>query len=292
MRLGIVTMGTGAYAAAGAGVLRALDERRITPFAVCGMQFGALIALEHLRQSDGCGMRLSIEAAARSGKKLLKPGCRSAELLSGKRCALCDGRELSRILFLQGGERPLALYDRRAIFPCRTAVGGRRIVFSTGSYVQGAGVMLSMQATAAFAARAAMGCPPFFSPVTHMGACLLPEDDPSFAADQLLRMGADRVLIVDPCASASHEPDALELAYGCRCVAAGEMLPTHARALRIVMPPHIGALGFERMALFEHAGYEAAKQRLDQTFESMGMTLCRILPFSSRVTEITHRGRR
>jgi len=53
MRLGVVLTGTGAHAAACAGLLRALEERGIEPYCVCGMGGGAWpAALWALRWSD------------------------------------------------------------------------------------------------------------------------------------------------------------------------------------------------------------------------------------------------
>ena len=57
MRLGVVLTGVGAHAAAGAGVLRALEERGIEPHCVCGMDGGAFAAALYAMGKDAAEIR-------------------------------------------------------------------------------------------------------------------------------------------------------------------------------------------------------------------------------------------
>lgn len=287
MRLGIVMLGTGAYAAANAGVLRSLYARGIEPYAVCGMHAGAWTAAQYLSGYDGAEMEKALEQAAREGSRLFRAQHSARALLTGRKKWLCEGAGLNRLLRIQAGERLLALCERRGIFPCRIAANGRRVVFSSLAYAQGADVTLTLQATIGFAARAAMGNPPFLSPMPWLGSALLPEESPAWAAGQLYRLGVDRVLIVEPRAAMAHEPDALELAASARRWAAEEMMPEGTGILRVMTPGDAGALSFDRMPQIAQAGYEAAQAQLDDVLRGMGMMLCRVLPFHARADAIS-----
>lgn len=287
--MGIVMMGTGAYAAANAGVLRVLGERAIEPYAVCGMQDGAWLAALHVSGCDAVQMDCAISVMARGAGRLFRPVYSSGALMSGKTTSLCDGRRLERLLKIQVGERILSVCERRGIFPCRIAATGRRVVFTTRAYVSSEDCELSQHATLSFAARAAMACPPFLSPLPWLGSCLLPEEDSAWAAEQLLRMGADRVLIVEPRAAMGRNMDALELATARRRWDVGEAGQLAATVIRIPMPVTIGALDYSCMAQLAQAGYDAASVQMDAALQGLGMTQCRILPFRARVQQTVSR---
>ncbi|MFQ9448065.1 MAG: hypothetical protein ACLR4A_12690 [Christensenellales bacterium] len=80
---------------------------------------------------------------------------------------------------------------------------------------------MTLQASTAFAARAALSRPPFVSPMEWMGSPLLPMDDVPLACRLLQTMGAQRVLVVAPQTALRHQPDALEQASGFLCHARG-----------------------------------------------------------------------
>ncbi len=289
MHLGIVMRGTGALAAANAGVLRLLRERGIGVYAVCGMHFGAWTAMQ---VACGYGVQEMEEAllrAASAGRRLLGAQHSSRALLSGARAWMSDGAPLQRLMRLEMGERLLALCAPRAIVPCRLAATGRRVVFSTCAYAQGRDVQLTQQATVGFAARAALACPPVISPMSWSGSWLLPEADTAFAADQLLRIGADRVLIVDPRPAPSRRLDAMELA----CAAGGWDVDAaegkECGILRVTMPAHWGALDFARMRDAAQIGYEAASVQMDALLHQLGMAQGRVLPFRARALAVSPR---
>ena len=280
-------MGTGAYAAANAGVLHALSSRGIVPYAVCGMHFGAWIAALHLSGRDNREIEEALLLASRAGSRLIRAQHSSVDLLRGKNAALCEGTVLSRLLRAQTGERLLGLCDRRGIFPCRIASSGRRVVFSSQPYAQGKDVSLTLQATVSFAGRAAMAQPPFLSSMPWLGSVLLPEEDPAFASEQLLCMGVDRVMLVEPHAAPAHEPDALELVgSGWRWLLEQQMPPGTA-VLRIAMPMDVGALRFDQMPRIAQAAQTAAEAQLDGVLSGMGMAMCRVLPFKPRLQRIS-----
>ena len=289
MRLGILMMGTGAYAAANLGVLRALEMRALEPYAVCGMGFGAWPAAQYLCAMDEAQRMAACLAAARHGRRFLGLPRGAARVLQGKKTALCDGRGLGRLICAQAGERMLALSDRRGIFPCRMATNGRRLVFATQYYPQGADATLVTQASLAFACRAAMAQPPFLSAMPWLGAPLLAQENPAWAADQLLRLGADRVLIVCPQVRTLHEPDAMELCAAHTLWALEDKLPTGVGILRLMMPADVGALSFGEMPRIAQAGFDGAQAQLDAALYALGMASCRVLPFRPRAQAISRR---
>lgn len=289
MRLGIVMLGTGAYAAANVGVLRALSARGIVPYAVCGMNFGAWTAAQYLCGYDSPEMEEALTLASRAGKRLLLATHSGGAMLRGKETFLCEGALLNRLLRSQTGERLLGLCDRRGIFPCRVASSGRRVVFSSQPYAQGRDVSLTLQATVSFACRAAMAEPPFLSPMPWLGSSLLPEGNPIFAAEQLFCLGADRVLFIEPRAAMTHEPDALELAVARRRWMLEESTPEGTGILRITMPLNAGALCFDQMPYIANVAFDAAQAQLDGVLQGMGMSMCRVLPFRPRTQPLTRR---
>lgn len=289
MRLGIVMLGTGAYAAANIGVMSALSSRGIVPYAVCGMHFGAWIAAQHLCGYDVHEMEEALRIAARAGKRLLPVRHSAGAMLGGRESAICEGTPLNRLLRAQTGERLLGLCERRGIFPCRVASSGQRVVFSSQPYAQGRDISLTLQATVSFACRAAMAQPPFLSPMPWLGSALLPEEDVSFAAGQLFCMGVDRVLIVEPRSAMAHEPDALELAASQRRWIMEEALPQGTGVLRIMMPLEASTLQFERMPRIAEAARAAAEAQLDSVLQGMGMAMCRVLPFRPRAQAFSRR---
>lgn len=76
-----------------------------------------------------------------------------------------------------------------------------------------------------------MARPPFLSAMDWMGAPLLPVDDADFACRLLLKMGAQRVLVIAPQNSIRHEPDALEQAAGLSGGLCGQTLSENAGIL-------------------------------------------------------------
>ena len=282
-------LGTGAYAAANAGALKSLRARGIEPYAVCGMHMGAWIAGLHLCGYDESEMEAAISFAAGKGRRLIAVRRSGDSSLIGRERWSCSSMLISRMIHAQLGERLLGLCDRRGVFLCRSAANGRRVVFSTRPYAQGTDVSLMMQASVAFAARAAMAQPPFISSMTWLGSPLIPEENPAYAVGQLLRMGADGVLVVEPRASASHEPDALELCPASRRWALEENLPERTGILRIMMPTDMGALSFKQMPRIAEAAFAASQTQLDGVLSGMGMAACRVLPFRTRAEQISRR---
>lgn len=287
MRLGIVMLGTGAYAAANIGVLRALRSRGIEPYAVCGMQAGAVIAAMHLSGMDDREMEEALAHVPRGFKRILRT-CRSAgNLLKGRGKALLSGGAAARLLSASGGERLLGLCERRGIFVCRLASSGRRLIFSSKPYPQGTDAALTLQATVHFACCAALAKPPFLSAMTWMASALIPEENPAYAAGQLLLMGADRVLMIEPRARACHEMDALELSSVQLHWTLDEQMPEGVGILRIMMPAEVGALSFSKMQRMVKVGYDAAQSQLDSALYSLGMSMCRVIPFKPKTGGVT-----
>lgn len=282
MRLGLVMLGTGAYAAANVGVMQELEERHIMPYAACGMHAGAWPAALYARGMNAADMSKALQKLRRACRGGLCAQGSSRALLGGRKTYLSDGAAINRLLRAQAGEQLLALCERRAIFPCRVASCGRRVVFSTQAYAQGRDVTLTMQASVSFAARAAMANPPFLSPMPWLGSALLAEEDISFACGQLLSLGVDRVLIVEPRAAMAHAPDALELCSAHRRWALEGPLPAGVGVLRVAMPEGTGALAFNALDRIVAAGETAASAQLDHVLRGMGMSLCRVLPFRAR----------
>jgi len=278
MQLGIVMTGYGAYAAACAGVMRALEDRGLEPFAVCGIHAGAWPAALYLAGHEAAQMDCAARQAAHMGRKMMDPGS-VRRMMSGKREALCDGRRLEHLLLAQAGAKALGLCARRGAFVCRTAHTGRRLVFATRDFAWDGGGAVCMQASVSFAARAAMGFPPFLPPQRWMGMELLADADAAFASRVLLAMGAQRVLVILPVPSMRRRMDALDLACAAADTAHLLTLPPHALPLRVMMDERFGALSIEQAAQIAQAGYVCAQRSLDGVLAALGMAQCRVLPF-------------
>ena len=213
MRLGVVLTGAGACAAASAGALTWLLDAGVSPCAVCGMQAAAWPAALYLAGYDAGRLRGAAAQAARMGRRLLRADASASAVLGMKKSALCRGRRLEKLLAAQTGERALGLCERQGVFLCRTARSGHVVAFCTQSVSQ-EGTIVTLQASAGFAARAALARPPFVSALEWMGSPLLPLDDLPLACRLLTAMGAQRVLVVAPQSALRHQPDALEQASG------------------------------------------------------------------------------
>lgn len=192
------------------------------------------------------------------------------------------GARLNHLLGMQTGQRVLSLCPGAALFPCRMARTGQRVVFSSRAYMQDEGAMLAMQAGAGFAARAAMGLAPFLAPVEYMGSPLLGDMDAAFACRQLMLLGAHRVLLIEPTPSPRRMPDALDLASGALRLAASGKHEPQMGVLRVTMPDTVGALSLSGLEACAKAGEIAAAQELDALLDHMGMARCRILAFRRR----------
>ena len=267
-------MGTGVYGAAGAGVLCQLWKRGLEPYAVCGLGAGAWPAALFAAGADARGLAEAAALIRRMGKRLLP---RSRSYLK-QRQTLFAAERLEHLLTLQTSGRVLALCPKRAVFPVRMARQERDVVFSTQSFSVGDSGMLAMQASLAFAVRAAIGLAPFLSPCVWMGQSVLPQMDAAAGVKLLLAMGAQRVLVVEPVASPRHTPDALELAA--LCAQPKKMpLPEGAAKLAVVMPDGAYALDTAQIPVCMEAGERAAERDLDPILEEMGLAACRVLPF-------------
>lgn len=277
MRLGVVMMGAGAYAAASIGVLSELSRRQIEPCAVCGMLGGAWPAALYAAGRDEDAMYAAMQQTAAMGRRLLTPAQSGRALLKKGRPAIADGARLERLLVAQAGQKILSLCPRPAVFLCRTARVGHPVIFSTRPYAQESGAMLTMQASVSFAARAAMTLPPVLAPVSWMGSTLLPHADAAMACRQLFALGAHRVLVIAPQPSPRGALDALDLA----AMTAGFAPPEgeHIGVLRVQMPDGISALAFDQLEACHQAGALAAQRELDAVFERLGMAFCHVLPF-------------
>lgn len=275
MQLGVVMTGTGAYAASAIGVMQALADRGIEPHAVCGLQAGAWPAALYLSGRDAHGMARAAQEAAQAGGGLVR--MRAFPDLRRGRCALAEARKLERLLLSQLGAQPLALCPRRGIMVCRAAQPDHRVVFSSRAYRQESGVVLGMQVSLSFAARAAMALPPFLAPMLWMGTPLLPEESTAFACRQLLEMGAQRVLIVMPQMSGRRRPDALELTG--LLLHARQIEDERVGLLRVTMPEELGARSVAKLPACVQAGRETAERELDALLRQLGMGVCRVLPF-------------
>lgn len=279
MRLGVVMMGTGAHAAACVGVMKELENRGIWPHAVCAMGMGAWPAALFAAGLGGKEMESALRQAAGMGRRMM---ARTAGERIRKR-AMPEGIRLNHLLSLQTGGRVLPLCAGAALFPCRMVGNGQRVLFSTRPFSQEPGMILAMQASVGFAARACMALPPFLAPVQYMGSALLGETDVAFCMQQLMRMGAQRVLVIAPQTAVRHQPDAMEL-IGAMLRLSGEAPPdAQAGVLRMAMPEGCGALDFERMEACCEAGRAAAERELDDVFDRMGMAFCRVLPFRRQI---------
>ena len=176
MRLGVVLTGAGACAAASAGALTWLLDAGVSPCAVCGMQAAAWPAALYLAGYDagetarrGCAGRADGPAA--SARRCVRLGGAGHE-----KATLRRGRRLEKLPAAQTGERALGLCERQGVFLCRTARSGHVVAFCTQSVSQ-EGTIVTLQASAGFAARAALARPPFVSALEWMGSPLLPLDD-------------------------------------------------------------------------------------------------------------------
>ena len=282
MRLGVVLTGIGACAAASAGALTWLLDAGVAPYAVCGMQAAAWPAALYLVGYDTDRLRGAAVQAARMGKRLLTRDASFSALLRIQKSAICRGRRLEKLLAAQTGERALGLCERQGVFLCRAARSGHVVAFCTQSVTQD-GAIVTLQASTAFAARAALSRPPFVSPMEWMGSPLLPMDDVPLACRLLQTMGAQRVLVVAPQTALRHQPDALEQASGFFVPCAREM-GGNVGIFRIPLPEKFGALSLSDLLLGADAGREAAAQGMEAALMRLGMPLCRVLPFRRKLT--------
>lgn len=279
MRLGIVMTGAGVHAAAAVGVMDALFERRIEPHAVCGILGGAWPAALYAAGMDAKTMYAALLHAGKRGRGMLSSGASVRALSRGRAQAIVNAGRIERLLTLQTGQRMLSLCPRAAVFPCRMLRSGYPVFFSTRSYDQESGSMLSMQVSLSFAARAALMPPPLFPAVRWMGTAILPLADEALACRQLLAMGAQRVMIVAPQLSPRTEPDALDLAAACMTPGTDAKAPPQAVVLRVPMDDGITALSIEKLPACAQSGRRAAEHELDECLSRMGMAHCRVLPF-------------
>lgn len=282
MRLGVVLTGIGACAAASAGALTWLLDAGVAPYAVCGMQAAAWPAALYLVGYDADRLRVAAVQAARAGRRLLTADASARDVLGMKKSAICRGRRLEKLLAVQTGERALGLCERQGVFLCRAARSGHVVAFCTQSVTQD-GAIVTLQASTAFAARAALSRPPFVSPMEWMGSPLLPMDDVPLACRLLQTMGAQRVLVVAPQTALRHQPDALEQASGFFMPCAREM-GENVGVFRIPLPEKFGALSLSDLLLGADAGREAAAQGMEAALMRLGMPLCRVLPFRRKLT--------
>lgn len=282
MRLGVVLTGIGACAAASAGALTWLLDAGVAPYAVCGMQAAAWPAALYLVGYDADRLRGAAVQAARAGRRLLMADASARDVLGMKKSAICRGRRLEKLLAAQTGERALGLCERQGVFLCRAARSGHVVAFCTQSVTQD-GAIVTLQASTAFAARAALSRPPFVSPMEWMGSPLLPMDDVPLACRLLQTMGAQRVLVVAPQTALRHQPDALEQASGFFMPCAREM-GGNVGVFRIPLPEKFGALSLSDLLLGADAGREAAAQGMEAALMRLGMPLCRVLPFRRKLT--------
>lgn len=282
MRLGVVLTGIGACAAASAGALTWLLDAGVAPYAVCGMQAAAWPAALYLVGYDADRLRGAAVQAARVGRRLLTADASARDVLGMKKSAICRGRRLEKLLAAQTGERALGLCERQGVFLCRAARSGHVVAFCTQSVTQD-GAIVTLQASTAFAARAALSRPPFVSPMEWMGSPLLPMDDVPLACRLLQTMGAQRVLVVAPQTALRHQPDALEQASGFFMPCAREM-GGNVGVFRIPLPEKFGALSLSDLLLGADAGREAAAQGMEAALMRLGMPLCRVLPFRRKLT--------
>lgn len=282
MRLGVVLTGIGACAAASAGALTWLLDAGVAPYAVCGMQAAAWPAALYLVGYDADRLRGAAVQAARAGRRLLTADASARDVLGMKKSAICRGRRLEKLLAAQTGERALGLCERQGVFLCRAARSGHVVAFCTQSVTQD-GAIVTLQASTAFAARAALSRPPFVSPMEWMGSPLLPMDDVPLACRLLQTMGAQRVLVVAPQTALRHQPDALEQASGFFMPCARE-IGGNVGVFRIPLPEKFGALSLPDLLLGADAGREAAAQGMEAALMRLGMPLCRVLPFRRKLT--------
>ncbi len=277
MQLGLVMTGTGAYAAAAVGVLQALEARGIEPYAVCAIQAGAWPAALYTAGRDAKGMACAAAQAAAAGRRMMRP--RLFPRLDRQDGSLLDGRRIERLMLAQLGPRPLPLCPARGAFVCRAADSGRRVVFSSRAYRQENGTTLGMQVSLSFAARAVMALPPFLPPVQWMDTVLLPDGDVGFACRQVMLMGAQRALVIEPVAAEGGKPAPLELTAMLIGPRGGALEDEHVGVLRVPMPRGVAAGMTEKLPACVQAGRQAAERELEAALRRMGMGVCRVLPF-------------
>lgn len=274
MRLGVVLTGVGIYGAAGAGVLTELWRREMEPYAVCALGSGAWPTALFAAGCSASQMETACLQLQRAGKRIL--GRRRFGVADHAR-GLYTAQGLQHLLHTHTGERLLALCPRRTIFPVRMLRGGT-LAFASRCSTVGEGAVLTMQASAAFAARAAMGLPPFLDPLEWMGTTLLPVRDTELAARLLFAAGAQRVLIAEVHPSPRMKQDGLLLAAACMESGQEAVLPGTAR-LTIQMLETMGTLSFGDLSTCMELGRQAAKRELDGLLDMLGMAHCRVLPF-------------
>ena len=245
------------------------------------MQAAAWPAALYLAGYDAGRLRGAAAQAARMGRRLLRADASASAVLGMKKSALCCGRRLEKLLAAQTGERALGLCERQGVFLCRTARSGHVVAFCTQSVSQ-EGTIVTLQASAGFAARAALARPPFVSALEWMGSPLLPLDDLPLACRLLTALGAQRVLVVAPQSALRHQPDALEQASGFFVPCARE-LGENVGVFRIPLPETLGALSLDRILPAMDVGREAAEHGMEAALERIGMPLCRVLPFRRRL---------
>ena len=136
-------------------------------------------------------------------------------------------------------------------------------------------MMLGMQVSVSFAARAAMTLPPFLPPVEWMGSPLLPMTDAAQACRALLSLGAQRILVIRPQLSACAVPNAVDLT--CMAMERASELPQEARMLTVQVPA--SARFAAQLPACMEAGEQTAQRELDVIFSQLGMAFCRVLPF-------------
>ena len=189
---------------------------------------------------------------------------------------------LEKLLAAQTGERALGLCDRQGVFLCRAARSGHIVAFCTQSMTQ-EGAIVTLQASAGFAARAVLARPPFLSAKEWMGSPLLPLDDVPTACRMLQALGAQRVLVVAPQSAIHHEPDALEQTSGFFVPCARE-LGENVGLFRMPLPDSYGAHSLDQLLVGANAGREAAAKEMEAALGRLGLPLCRVLPFRRRLT--------
>ena len=222
---------------------------------------------------DSAQMELACMQARRMGKRML---VKTRGGVKGKKAALYTAEGLHRLLQVQTSGRLLALCPRKVMFPLRSHRTGYWVFASQGC--SAGNFPMSMQASAAFAARAALGLPPFLEPVEWMGTPLLPTRDQALGVRLLFSSGAQRILIAETQPQAGNGGDALLLTSACMERAA-EAEPDEIARMTIRIPESIGTLSFDKMVSCMEWGQRTAANELDSLFETMGMAGCRVLAF-------------
>ncbi|MBQ7786022.1 MAG: hypothetical protein IJ381_07750 [Clostridia bacterium] len=280
MRLGIVMTGSGALAAAGVGVLQVLEDRGITPYAVCGLEAGAWPAALYISGRDVRSIRAAMLQAACVGRRFFSGAAGAGALLRKKRRGMIRARKIERLLVAQAGQRMMCICPKPGMLMCRTLLTGRHVIFTSRAFEHDAASLVSMQASVSFASRAALTLPPFLEPVQWMGTPLVADTETGFACTQLTAMGAQRVMVIRPEISAQHVPDVLDLSCMTFGIKEKQALPPNAISLNLPMPPQTGALSVDQIAQIMRFGEEGARQQMDIVMARLGMAYCRVLPFT------------